>query len=63
MNRGWLQLLAKAAVDDPNEWDKMLPYVLAAYRSTPHATTGKTPNRLMSDREVATPLTLLQYQW
>jgi transposase InsO family protein len=59
MNRGLLQLLAKAAVDDPNKWDEKLPYVLAAYRSTPHASTGETPNRLMLGREVATPLTLL----
>lgn len=33
--------------------------MLGTYRSTPHATTGETPNRLMLGREVTTPLTLL----
>jgi hypothetical protein len=59
MNRGLLELLSKAAADDPNNWDTKLPYVLSAYRSTPHATTGETPNRLMLGRETTVPLTLL----
>lgn len=58
-NRTLLELLAKAAADDPQQWDIKLPYVLASLRSTPSATTGETPNRLMLGREVVTPLTLL----
>ncbi len=59
VNRTLLELLAKAAADDPEQWEEQLPYVMASYRSTPHATTGETPNRLMLGREVVTPLTLL----
>jgi transposase InsO family protein len=59
MNRTILDLLAKMAVENPNEWDLKLPFAMAAYRSTPHSTTGETPNRLMLGREVTTPLRLL----
>jgi transposase InsO family protein len=58
-NRTVLELLAKMAVDNPAAWDEKLPLVMAAYRSTPHSTTGQTPNRLMLGREVTTPLQLL----
>ena len=54
-----IDLLAKPAAEDPANWDIKVPYVMAAYRSTPHSTTGETPNRLMLGREVATPLQLL----
>ncbi|CAG2253632.1 unnamed protein product [Mytilus edulis] len=35
--------------------DVLLPYVMMAYRSSQHETTGYTPNRLMLGREVSTP--------
>jgi transposase InsO family protein len=59
LNRTLLDLLAKLAVKEPTDWDLKLPYAMAAYRSTPHTTTGETPNRLMLGREVTTPLQLL----
>jgi transposase InsO family protein len=59
VNRTLLNLLAKMAADNPAAWDDRLPYAMAAYRSTPHSTTGETPNRLMLGREVTTPLQLL----
>jgi len=33
------------------EWDTVLPQVMRAYRSTPHTSTGETPNPLMLSRE------------
>jgi hypothetical protein len=51
-----LSLLAKT---DPKQWDRQLPFALAAYRSSVHRVTGETPNRLMLGREVRTPLSLL----
>ena len=42
-----------------NDWDEYLPYVMMAYRSAQHETTGCTPNRLMLGREVTTPLDLI----
>ncbi len=59
LNRTLLDLLAKLSAEHPADWDTKLPYAMAAYRSTPHTTTGETPNRLMLGRESTTPLTLL----
>lgn len=36
-------------------WDEHLPLLTSAYRSSPHAVTGFTPNRLMLGREVHQP--------
>jgi hypothetical protein len=59
LNRTLLDLLSKLAIDCPGDWDLKLQFAMAAYRSTPHSTTGETPNRLMLGREVNTPLSLL----
>jgi len=37
------------------EWDVVLPQVIRAYRSTPHTSTGETPNLLMLGRETRVP--------
>jgi len=37
------------------EWDTVLPQVMRAYRSTPHTSTGETPNLLMLGRETRVP--------
>ncbi|CAC5368129.1 unnamed protein product [Mytilus coruscus] len=41
------------------DWDKKLPYVMMAYRSTEHETTGMSPNMLMLGRETVTSLDLI----
>ena len=38
------------------DWDKHLPLLIAAYRSTPHSLTRFTPNMLMLGREVHQPV-------
>jgi len=37
------------------EWDTVLPQVMRAYHSTPHTTTGETPNFLMLGRQTRVP--------
>jgi len=37
------------------QWDTVLPQVMQAYRSTPHTSTGETPNPLMFIRETPVP--------
>jgi len=37
------------------EWDTVLLHVMRAYRSTPHTSTGETPNLLMLRRETRVP--------
>ena len=41
------------------EWDKELPLLTLAYRSTVHEVTGYTPNYLMLGREVNLPLDIM----
>ena len=50
-----LNMLAKSAEADPRNWDKRLPHVLFAYRTTPHDSTGETPFRLLYGREAVLP--------
>ena len=41
------------------EWDKNLPLLTLAYRSTVHEVTGFTPNYIMTGREVSLPLDVM----
>ena len=51
-------MLGKAVNDSQRDWDERLPLVLAAYRATPHESTGMTPNRLFLGHEVRMPIDL-----
>ena len=55
-NKTLLSMLRTLVDDNQRNWDELLPYVLMAYRSVDHETTGCTPNYLMLGREVSTPL-------
>src|SRR5664279_6610599 len=52
-------MLGKVVSENQRDWDKRLPLVLAAYRASPHSSTGYTPNRLFLGREVCMPLDLI----
>ena len=41
------------------DWDSLLPYVMAAYRSSRHQATQYTPNCLMMCREVRAPVDIV----
>ena len=57
---GHLQsILAKLVDEDRSNWDDFLPYIICAYNSTPHASTGLTPNRMMLGRELNLPVDLV----
>jgi hypothetical protein len=58
-NKTIVDLLSKLQVDVPRNWDMRVPFAASVYRSSVHATTKHTPNRLMLGRETTTPLTLL----
>jgi len=53
-------LLRKAAVEDGKEWDKLLPYLLFAYRDVPQATTGFSRSELLYGMDVRGPLDILR---
>ena len=58
-NRTLTTMLSNFVNDNHSDWDEYLPYVMMAYRSTTHETTGFSPNSLMLGREVCTPLDVM----
>jgi len=42
-----------------SEWDDLVPQIMRAIRSTPHALTGETPNFMAMGREARVPDTIL----
>lgn len=45
------------------EWTTALPFILFAYRETPHSTTGFSPFELVFGRTPTGPLDLLKREW
>ena len=58
-NRTLTTMLSNFVNDNHSDWDEYLSYVMMAYRSTTHETTGFSPNSLMLGREVCTPLDVM----
>jgi len=52
-------MLGKVVSESQRDWDDKLPSVMAAYRASPHSSTGFTPNRLFLGRENRMPLDLV----
>jgi len=52
-------MLGKVVSDNQRDWDELLPFVMAAYRASPHEVTRYTPNFLMFGREARAPLDLV----
>ena len=59
MNRTLLNMLAKCIDEDQTNWSVKLPYVLMAYRSSVHESTGFTPHYLVFGHEISLPLDLM----
>ena len=55
-------MLKKTGLDLGN-WDKLLKYLVFAYRDTPHCVTGYSPFALMFGRDVRGPLDFLKSSW
>ena len=58
-----LKQMLRKTCKDVKDWDQWIPYLLFAYRETPHAATGFAPFELMFGREVRGPLFALKQQW
>ena len=58
-NRSLLNMLSAFVSDRANDWDEHLPYVLMAYRSSRHSSTGCTPYSMTYGRECTMPVDLL----
>ena len=62
-NQTLKQMLRKAATEEGKDWDKLLPYLLFAYREVPQASTGFSPFELLYGRQVRGPLDVLKESW
>eukprot|EP00731_Ephydatia_muelleri_P014418 Em0008g138a len=56
-------MLRKSATKDGKDWDKLLPYLLFAYREVPQESTGFSPLELLYGRSVRGPLDVLKETW
>jgi IS30 family transposase len=56
-------ILKKLTWECPKQWDRYLPAVLYAYRSTVQESTGFSPFELMLGRKVRGPLEILKMYW
>ena len=52
-------MLSTFVDENRRDWDDHLPYVMAAYRSTFHKSTGLGPNLMMLNREMNLPIDLM----
>ena len=55
--------LRKHATKEGKDWDRLLPYVLFAYREVPQGSTGFSPFVLLYRRAVRGPLDILRETW
>ena len=62
-NRTLKSMLKKAASKDGKDWDRILPYLLFAYREVPQASTGFSPFELLYGHHVRGPLDILKESW
>ena len=58
-NRTLAAMLRNFVSQEQKDWDIQLPYVMMAYRSAVHNSTGYSPNQMMLGREVNLPLDLV----
>ena len=56
-------MLRKYATESMKEWDKLLPYLLFAYRGVPQSSTGFSPFEVLYGRSVCGPLNILRETW
>ena len=62
-NRTLKGMLRKTISEEGKDWDKLLPYVLFAYREIPQSSTGFSPFELLYERAVRGPLDILRESW
>ena len=59
-NQTLKNMLRRAAKDSGKDWDRLIPYLLFAYREVPQASTGFSPFELLYGRQVRGPLDILR---
>ena len=62
-NKTLKSMLRKAVTKEGKDWDKLIPYLLFAYREVPQASTGFSPFELLYGRAVKGPLDIICDTW
>ena len=60
---GTLKSMIRKTGVNKKDWDALIPFLLFAYRDTPHAVTGFTPFELIFGRHVRGSLAILKSTW
>lgn len=58
-NKTLLSMLSLFVDKNQQNWDSLLPYVMMAYRSSVHATTGFTPYKVVFGKEMVLPVDVM----
>uniref|UniRef100_A0A8C2FFZ9 Gypsy retrotransposon integrase-like protein 1 n=1 Tax=Cyprinus carpio TaxID=7962 RepID=A0A8C2FFZ9_CYPCA len=58
-NRTLLTMLSLFVDENQTNWDCLLPYVMMAYRSSVHTSTGFTPYKILFGQEIVLPLDVM----
>ena len=56
-------MLRKAPYQEGKDWDRLIPFLLFAYREVPQESTGFSPFELLYGRDVRGPLDILKETW
>ena len=56
-------MLRRTVAEEGKDWDKLLPYLLFAYREVPVVSTGFSPFELLYGRAVWGPLDVIKATW
>ena len=62
-NQTLKSMFRKTAWTEGKDWDKLLPYLVFAYREVPQASTGFLPFELLYGRPIQGPLDILHESW
>ena len=58
-----LKSILRWTVTEGKDWDRLLPYLLFAYREVPQASTGFSPFELLYGRKVRGPFDVIKESW
>ena len=62
-NQTMKNMLRRMVHDSSHQWDRLLPYVLFAYREIPESSTGFSPFELLYGWPVRGPLSVIKESW
>ena len=62
-NQTLKSMFRKTAWTEGKDWDKLLPYLVFAYREVPQASTGFLPFELLYGQPIQGPLDILHESW